>query len=147
MKLENQIIKQYQQLTSIPKIAQKYNLTENAVRLILKQKLSRSLRLQIARQIGGRTTAQKLQNSAYRAEYSLKMRDIVSKTIATKMKKQKFREKWLKKAKIGSKKGIKQLKIKLRTEKFHNDWRKKCSNAGNILKKNKQGILAPHLKQ
>lgn len=147
MDLEEKITTEYTHLHSVKEISNKYNLSETKIRAILRRNISKETRINLGHKIGGKVIAKKLKEPQFRAKYISKMRKTVSNTINQKMKNSAFKLKWIKKAKVGSKKGISQLKRALKNEMFYTAWQNKCQKGGNILKQSKKGIFNVQLQK
>ena len=124
------VLKEFLGGASLGRLSQKYAMEKMKVREMLIGGLGHGLYLKTVHANGGKAVARKLMNSDYRANYVKKMSLSVKESIGTKMQTKTFREAWMKKAGLGSVKGIEKLRLAMDDPKFHKDWVVKCKIAG-----------------
>lgn len=115
---------------SLRELSEKYSIERIELQHYLVGRLGRDRYLKIAHINGGKVVAQKLKNPNYRAEYVKNVGAGVKKSLVVKMRNNAFRDAWLAKARLGSVKGIENLRRSMNDSKFHDDWVNKCRNAG-----------------
>jgi len=141
------VICEFLGLKSSGEISEKYNLDKDDVKLILRNSFPKDFYLKLAHTIGAKTVSMKLTNAGYRRKYSNKMKKSVSATIRSRMKNKKFREKWLKKAKLASPLGNRKIKELMKDRKFSETWSKMCSKGGKKSSTLKTGIFDPKIRE
>jgi hypothetical protein len=141
-----QIIEEYLHFESAKNIASKHSLHPDDVKLILRNALSPSFYLKVARTIGARVVSSRLKDPVFRGKYSKKMSVAVRLALRNKMRNNQFKSQWKKKAKSASRKGNRKIIDLLKQPHFSAAWSKKCSFGACVLKNRGKGIFDPRLK-
>ncbi len=141
------MIEEYLSLHSSQDIANKFNLRQSEVKLILRSRLSKEKYLETAHKIGAKKVHDKLEATPeYKKRYSKKMKLSVRNSLSSKMKNKKFRSKWLLNARTASKKGSRKIRELLsKDKKFLVRWRSKCRVGGIKSLEYKKGIHEPKM--
>ena len=146
MTVTNDILRDYLCFNSTRDIADKYCISQDEVKIILKRAMPLENYLRVARVVGAKKTSEKLKNHAFRKLYSEKMKLSVSSAIKNKMNSVVFRNAWIHKAKRASVKGNQKIKQLLSDETFSKSWSAKCSLGARTLISLGKGIFDPNLK-
>ncbi len=124
-------------------IAEKTGESQASVKKRLIRHLGKKQYIEIARSIGGRTTAHRLRtNPRFLKRYAKQMRELVVRSLKRHMEDPAFRTAWKTKAKRGSEKGIKRLRQLMQGTAFEESWRDKCRRGGLAAYGQSSGIYA-----
>lgn len=125
-------------------LAQKYNLQQNKIKDLLKQRLGLEEYIRLSGSIGGYIISNKLKNKDYRIKFKQRLSNSIKNTLKKRMLNKDYYDKWVKKSKIGSIKGIERINNLLKNDKkFRDKWIKNCKKGGDYIYSNKIGIYDP----
>jgi hypothetical protein len=145
---DEKIIQEYLHFTSTTDIAEKYGLTKEKVRSILRSKLPKNFIIRIGRIIGARSVSEKLKDPIFKSEYVKKMKVSVSNSLRERMKDDHFKEHWVQKTRLASTLGNKKIRTLLKNDAaFSKNWSERCSIAGRVSRSSEKGIFDPKRKK
>lgn len=127
-----ELVKQFRDFkTPTATIAERTGESQESIKRKLITHLGAKEYLKVARSIGGHAIAKRLRtDSEFSKAYSTHMSRLVVQSLKKRMQSKAFQQAWKKKAKEGSKKGVRRLRRLMKVAAFQDDWKTKCRIGG-----------------